>query len=178
MRAGAYDGPPLAWAVTACKAPDDSYWALQSWQRMLPNLGETPWKPGGQSVWELHLSHWTGETAEARNLNVDWSYSGRFHHVFGNVHLRRTAASTASSRRSSASRSTTSAARLSRHVRLRLRLRLEARELVPGARRGRQLLLRLLPAPARPRATRPQRTDSPCGSRRQGVPRDTRSARA
>src|SRR5437016_5987297 len=27
-----YDGPPLAWAVAACKAPDGSYWALQAWQ--------------------------------------------------------------------------------------------------------------------------------------------------
>ena len=34
----AYDGPALAWKVTACKAPDGSYWALQSWQRQLPEL--------------------------------------------------------------------------------------------------------------------------------------------
>ena len=31
-----YDGPKLAWLVTACKAPDGSYWAVQSWQRSLP----------------------------------------------------------------------------------------------------------------------------------------------
>ena len=35
----AYDGPALAWKVTACKASDGSYWALQKWQRMLPNYG-------------------------------------------------------------------------------------------------------------------------------------------
>src|SRR4051812_16570195 len=35
----AYDGDPLAWSVTACKATDGSYWALQKWQRMLPNVG-------------------------------------------------------------------------------------------------------------------------------------------
>src|SRR6266581_1732899 len=29
---GAYDGPVLPWLVTACKAPDGSYWALQKWQ--------------------------------------------------------------------------------------------------------------------------------------------------
>ena len=54
----AYDGPPLAWKVTACKAADGSYWALQKWQRMLPNYGvaATP----AQAVWELRLSHWTG----------------------------------------------------------------------------------------------------------------------
>jgi hypothetical protein len=78
---GRYDGPPLAWAVTACKASDGSYWALQSWQRMLPNLGETPWKPE-QSVWELHLSHWTGDLPKL-DVQLDWSYSGRFHHLFG-----------------------------------------------------------------------------------------------
>src|SRR6059058_3965237 len=40
-KCGAYDGPALAWKVTACKAPDGSYWALQAWQRMLPNYGVT-----------------------------------------------------------------------------------------------------------------------------------------
>jgi hypothetical protein len=76
-----YDGPPLAWAVTACKAADGSYWALQSWQRMLPDLGETPWK-AEQSVWELHLSHWTGDLPQLQ-IDLDWSYAGRFHHLFG-----------------------------------------------------------------------------------------------
>src|SRR5919201_2009298 len=42
---GAYDGPALPWLVTACKAPDGSYCALQKWQ--------------------------------------DWTYSGRFHRLFG-----------------------------------------------------------------------------------------------
>ena len=37
----------------ACKAPDGSYWALQSWQRMLPNLGYAPWKKL-QRARELH----------------------------------------------------------------------------------------------------------------------------
>ena len=36
---GRYDGPPLAWVVVACKAPDGSYWALQRWQRLKPNYG-------------------------------------------------------------------------------------------------------------------------------------------
>jgi hypothetical protein len=76
-----YDGPPLAWAVKACKAADGSYWALQSWQRMLPNLGLDPWKPE-QSVWELHVSHWTGALPELK-VDLDWSYAGKFHHLFG-----------------------------------------------------------------------------------------------
>lgn len=78
-----YDGPALPWLVTACTAPDGSYWALQSWQRMLPDLGEDPWKPE-QSVWELHISHWTGQPAQL-DVYLDWSYHGRFHHLFGQL---------------------------------------------------------------------------------------------
>jgi hypothetical protein len=76
-----YDGPALAWLVTACKAPDGSYWAVQSWQRMLPNLGYVPWLQS-QSVWELRLSHWRGPVAELE-VWLDWVYSRRFHHLFG-----------------------------------------------------------------------------------------------
>ncbi len=42
---GRYSGPPLAWFVTGCTMPDGSHWALQAWQRGLPNLGLDPWKP-------------------------------------------------------------------------------------------------------------------------------------
>jgi hypothetical protein len=76
-----YTGPKLAWFVVACTAPDGSYWALQSWQRALPNLGETPWKTE-QSVWELHLSHWNTDLP-ALEVHPDWVYSKHFHHVFG-----------------------------------------------------------------------------------------------
>ena len=34
-----YDGPALADLVAACKAPDGSYWAVQSWDRDLPDYG-------------------------------------------------------------------------------------------------------------------------------------------
>jgi hypothetical protein len=34
-----YDGPALAWYVTACTMPDGSYWAVQAWQRLLANYG-------------------------------------------------------------------------------------------------------------------------------------------
>jgi len=74
-----YDGPALAWAVAACKAPDGSYWAVQSWQRALPDLGATPSAP--QSVWELHLSHWTG-ALPVLSITLDWSYR-KFVHLFG-----------------------------------------------------------------------------------------------
>jgi hypothetical protein len=53
-----YTGPPLQWLVTACTAPDGSYWAVQRWQRMLPLLGGRVGSPS--TAWELHLSHWTG----------------------------------------------------------------------------------------------------------------------
>ena len=76
-----YDGPALPLLVAACKAPDGSYWALQRWQRMLPNLGIPPWKPD-QAVQELHLSHWTGPlpVVEAR---TNWSWRGRFRQIIG-----------------------------------------------------------------------------------------------
>jgi len=77
----AYDGPAIPWMVTACKAPDGSYWALQKWQVQLPNLGFTPWTAGLRQ-WELHLSHWTTSLPQIEAWQ-DWVYSGRFHHMFG-----------------------------------------------------------------------------------------------
>ncbi|MDX6514576.1 MAG: hypothetical protein QOH73_242 [Gaiellaceae bacterium] len=75
-----YDGPPLSWIVTACKAPDGSYWAVQSWQKMLPNVGLTPsqWL---QSAWEVHLSHWNTEVP-VLTIDIDWAYR-RYHHLYG-----------------------------------------------------------------------------------------------
>jgi hypothetical protein len=74
-----YDGPALAWEVAACKAPDGSYWALQSWQRNLPDYGAAP--NATQSVWELRLSHWTG-ALPTLSITLDWSYH-RYVHLFG-----------------------------------------------------------------------------------------------
>jgi hypothetical protein len=78
-----YDGPALVHVVTACKAPDGSYWALQQWQRGLPNLGFTPWL-AEQRAWALHLSHWTGPLAVLEGW-TDWSWSGRYHSIFGRL---------------------------------------------------------------------------------------------
>jgi hypothetical protein len=78
---GAYDGPALPWLVTACKASDGSYWALQKWQVQLPDLGFTPWTAGLRQ-WELHLSHWTTSLAQLQ-VWQDWVYHGRFRHLFG-----------------------------------------------------------------------------------------------
>jgi hypothetical protein len=74
-----YDGPELHWMVTACKAPDGSYWAVQSWQRMLPNYGLVA--NAKQSVWELRLSHWRGPIAEL-SVKLNWAYKS-FDHMFG-----------------------------------------------------------------------------------------------
>ena len=74
-----YDGPALQWLVTACKAADGSYWAVQSWQRMLPNYG-LPAR-GSSAVWELRLSHWRGELPQL-TVHLNWAYR-RYHHLFG-----------------------------------------------------------------------------------------------
>lgn len=75
-----YDGPPLAWLVKACKAPDGSYWALQSWQRLKPNYG------GTKGAWELHLSHWRGPLAQLV-IYQNWAYGG-VRHIFGRLTYR------------------------------------------------------------------------------------------
>ena len=77
-----YDGPYLPWFVAGCKAPDGSYWAIQSWQRTLPNYGVAPTN-GAQRAWELRLSHWTGELP-VLTIGLDWAY-GRFDHLFGSL---------------------------------------------------------------------------------------------
>jgi hypothetical protein len=72
-------GTALPWLVTSCTAPDGSHWALQSWQRMLPNYGARP--TAKQAVWELRLSHWTAELPHL-TINLDWAYR-KFDHIFG-----------------------------------------------------------------------------------------------
>jgi len=81
-----YDGPTLAWFVTGCTAADGSYWAVQSWQTPLPDLGFSPWLPK-QAAWELHISHWTGPLAEIEAY-TDWIYAGKYHDIFGRLTYR------------------------------------------------------------------------------------------
>jgi hypothetical protein len=76
-----YAGPPLAWFVAGCTMPDGTHWALQAWQRGLPNLGLDPWKPL-QASNELRLSHWSTELPTLE-LWANWAYSTRFDHLFG-----------------------------------------------------------------------------------------------
>lgn len=76
-----YDGPALVYLVAACKAPDGSYWALQTWRRGLPLLGFAPWLPA-HSAYELHVSHWSGDLA-LLEVSPNWTYGGRFQGLFG-----------------------------------------------------------------------------------------------
>ena len=82
---GAYDGPPLAWLVRACEAPDGSYWAIQTWQRKLPHRGVDPWLPL-QRAFTFDVSHWTGDIASVR-LEVDWPRTFNFEteQIFGRM---------------------------------------------------------------------------------------------
>ena len=78
---GPYKGPPLAWRVSACTASDGTHWALQAWQRMLPNYGVSP--SPKQAGWELRLSHWSGPLP-VLEIWTDWSYR-RFDHLYGRL---------------------------------------------------------------------------------------------
>jgi hypothetical protein len=77
-----YDGPKLAWVVAACKAPDGSYWALQAWQRMLPDYGLPA--SGRSAAAELHLSHWTGDLPV---LTITMMRAGANDRLFGSYTL-------------------------------------------------------------------------------------------
>jgi hypothetical protein len=78
-----YDGPALAYLVAACRAPDGSYWAVQSWQKDLPLLGFDAWKPEQLDV-QTHVSHWSGPLPELE-LYAHWTYGGQFQGVFGRL---------------------------------------------------------------------------------------------
>ncbi len=76
-----YTGPALAWFVTGCTAPDGSFWALQRWQRELPDYGTRP--TASDAVWELRLSHWTSPLP-VLTIHLDWAYR-RYDHLFGTL---------------------------------------------------------------------------------------------
>ncbi len=78
---GSYDGPQIAWAVLTCTAPDGSYWAVQEWQRELPDYGVAP--TPAQAVWELRLSHWTGPLP-VLTVHTDWSWH-QWNHLYGTL---------------------------------------------------------------------------------------------
>ena len=74
-----YDGPQLEWRSAACKAPDGSYWAVQQWQRQLPNYGVAP--TPAQAANEVHLAHWQGPLPEL-TISTDWAWQ-QWEHLYG-----------------------------------------------------------------------------------------------
>jgi hypothetical protein len=78
---GPYDGPKLDWAVITCRASDGSYWAVQEWQRELPDYGLAPTL--AEAVWELRLSHWSGPLA-VLTVSTDWAWH-QWDHLFGSL---------------------------------------------------------------------------------------------
>lgn len=71
---GRYTGPALYRMLAACTAPNGSYWALQRWQRALPDNGWSP-TTTTESAWELHVSHWSG-ALPVLWFKSDWVYAG------------------------------------------------------------------------------------------------------
>ena len=76
-----YTGPTLAWRVAACEAPDGSYWAVQEWQRKLPDYGEPP--TPSEAAMEVHLSHWTG-ALPVITVDLNWAYK-KYDHLYGTL---------------------------------------------------------------------------------------------
>lgn len=81
-----YDGPALVYLVTACKAQDGSYWAVQAWQPYLPHRGFAAYE-ARQTQWEFHISHWTGALADL-DVHTDWAFNGQAHDLFGRLTYR------------------------------------------------------------------------------------------
>ena len=136
-----YDGPPLPYLVVACKAPDGSYWALQSWQRRLPLLGFDAWLPA-QDDYELHVSHWNTELP-VLEAYVNWTYGFQWQGVFGRLsYLGHPVYGFGSSTRGEPARPVR-AERLHRHVELGVRAWMEARVGGPHAPRDRDVLPQL-----------------------------------
>jgi hypothetical protein len=74
-------GAVVKFQIAACQAPDGSYWALQAWQRELPNYGVKP--TAMQASMELRLSHWTGGQAQLA-VSSGWAYK-RYDTLFGQL---------------------------------------------------------------------------------------------
>jgi hypothetical protein len=70
--------------VTGCSA-GGSNWAAQTWKPRLRNFGVPT--SGIRAQPELHLSHWSGPLADL-TLKADWSFGGRFRHVYGKLTYR------------------------------------------------------------------------------------------
>jgi hypothetical protein len=77
----------LALAVAACtmRSNPREHWALQSWQRILPNAGVYP-RTALQTARELHVSHWTDAYMPVLWLKWGWSnaaFNVHYDHLYG-----------------------------------------------------------------------------------------------
>ena len=138
---GPYRGPQLPFLVTACTARDGSHWAIQRWQRHQANFGLAPWKPG-HGAWELRVSHWRGPLPKLE-VWQDWSYGGRWHHLFGRLTYRGLPGPRVLDDSDGRPARPVRSRPLPRHARLRVRGGLAPRERLRGAEPGRNVLLRV-----------------------------------
>ena len=148
-----YDGPKLAFFLTGCKASDGSYWALQVWQRLLPNVGYVPWT-SAQKVREVRISHWRGPLAQLDALQVLDQRTPKPGDLRSRE-LPRPAGLRLPHDKLGRPARRLRPAHLPRHARLRVRLRLEPRDLVRHAQGERHVLLRVLPVLDVPRLSAP-----------------------
>ena len=91
----AYDGPSLSQVGRSnirhamvklhaiCKGPDGSYWAVQSWERLVKNYGGKY----GTAPRELRISHWTGSPADL-TADSHWIYNGSKVSLMGQLWYR------------------------------------------------------------------------------------------
>jgi hypothetical protein len=80
-----YAGQALPWRVAGCTMPDGSNWALQAWQRALPDMGIQPTALRREA--ELHVSHWSGPLPILW-MKWGWSYrsgGGHYDHLYGQL---------------------------------------------------------------------------------------------
>ena len=170
---GPYTGPPLPWLVTACTAPDGSHWALQSWQKGLPNLGldAVAAAPGGVGAPPQPLDDASSRRSRSGRTGPTRKH---FDHVFGRfTYLGQPVVSGRRPLNGPPHRPLRSQ-RLPRHLRLRVRARLEAREQLPGPHRGTGVFCygstgttrtRDIPAVGRRPSGRGRATAPPCSAR-------------
>ncbi len=72
-------------AAPICKAPDGTYWAVQSYQYTSSPSMNYGAKIGDRKYpYQLRVAHWSGPIATIQ-ARANWSYAGRYQHLFGLV---------------------------------------------------------------------------------------------
>ena len=154
-----YDGPGLAFGVTACTAPDGSYWAVQAWQRFLPLRGFAPFRPQQGAV-GFNVSHWSGPLAQS-TVSQNFTYDGDVDRPLRPADLRRRAGLRLQDARLQQEGPTATRATSTSTPTTRSTGRLEARRGQGAAPAQRGLLLQLRAADAAARLPRSTETRGP-----------------